>query len=72
MICEKTLDVLGDYIAIFLQSKVPCVEQMQFNGLEITLIGMRSFWTEKRIIFAPDNKRRGLMLAEVGMPFRIA
>jgi hypothetical protein len=57
---------------IFLQGKVPCVEQMQFKGLEITLIGIGSFWAEKRIIFAPDNERRGLIPAKVGMSFRIA
>jgi hypothetical protein len=68
---EKPLDMLSDHLSIFLQSKVPAIEQVQFKSLEIALKGIGSLWAEKRIIFAPDHERRRLMLAKVGMPFRI-
>ena len=63
--------MLRNELAVFLKSKVPGVEQMKLDILEIALIGMGTLGRENKIIFAPNDKRGWLVGAEIFLPRRI-
>ena len=72
VLSEKLSDMTSNHVAVFLQGKMAGVQQMNLHGIEVLLISTGPVRAEERIAHAPHHERRGLMLAEVGLPLRIA
>ena len=59
-----------DLMAMSSQGEVPGVEQVEFQRLEVALVGLGSGGREDLIVLAPDDQDRGLVLAEVCLPLQ--
>jgi hypothetical protein len=71
MFVEEVRHVTCDLAAIFFKSEVAGVEQMEFEVLQVAFVGLRSFSREDRIVFAPDDQRRRLVVTEVCLPLAV-
>lgn len=60
-----------DHVTIFFECKVSGIEQMKFQVLQVSFVRMRSICWEDKVVLAPNNQRRRLMLAEVRLPHRL-
>src|SRR5262249_562294 len=65
---EEALHVTRDLVSIFFEREVAGVDQMEFEVLQVAFVGLRSFSREDRIVFAPNDQRRRLVLTEVCLP----
>ena len=54
LITEETSDMFSNHITIFFQGKVTRIQQMKFNFLEITLIGMGTVCWEDFVVLSPN------------------
>jgi hypothetical protein len=57
---KKCLDSFGDEVSLFLQGKVPCIEQVKLSFWQIALISLCPFYGEERIVLSPQNQGRRL------------
>ena len=62
---------LGDHLTILFEREVPGIQDVKLEILEIAFVRIRSLGREDRIVLAPHDQGRGLMLAEVRLPRRV-
>lgn len=68
---EERAHELGDCRTFFLKGEMAGVEEVEFHVLQVSGVGMRALGRKDRVVAAPDDQRRPLVAAEVGLPFRI-
>jgi hypothetical protein len=53
--CHKAGDPFGDFVTVFFQGKMPCIEKVKLYVIQITPIQARAFFGEDMVIFALHN-----------------
>jgi hypothetical protein len=53
------------FVTVLLQSKMPCVENVELNVLQVALVWMCSFLGENVIVLPPRNQCGRLILTKV-------
>ena len=71
LLAKEASNERGDLGSIFFESKMARVEEVELQVFEVTLVRMRPSSRKDRVILAPDDQRRWLVLAEVLLPLRI-
>ena len=71
VLAEEVPHQVGYLVAVLLQRKVSGVEQVKIQILQISLIGLSAGRGEDLIVLPPDDEHRRLVLAEIGVPFRV-
>ena len=65
---EELAGQLRDFLAVFFEGEMTCVEQVNLYRIEIILERAGALWTEDGVVFTPDNQRWWLVLAEIRLP----
>ena len=52
---QKAPDVAGNYLAVLFQGKMPRIQEVELDGLEVPLVRVGAFGGEDVIVFAPDH-----------------
>jgi hypothetical protein len=68
---QKCTHQTGDRVAVLFERKVPGVEQVKFEILEIALVRVRAFSREDLIVPPPHTQRRWLVTTEKLVPLRV-
>lgn len=71
MLAQEIPDEIGDDLAVFFQGKVPWIEQVQVDRLQVAFVRMRALRRRDRVVLSPDDQRWRLVLAKVGLPLRV-
>ena len=71
MLAQKLPDQGGNYLTVFLKGKMPRIQQVKVDCLEIPQIGISTVIREDVIIFPPDYQGRWLPGSEILLPFRV-
>ena len=68
---QERADVVGDRPTILFQGKMPGIEQVELEVIQIPFVGICTFGRKDVVVLAPDDQGRWLILAELGLPRRI-
>ena len=68
---EEIADRRSDFVAVRLKGKVARVEEPHLGARDVALERLRARWQEERIVLAPNRQKPRLVLAEIGLEFRI-
>jgi hypothetical protein len=68
---QEVADQRNDFIGLVIQCEVAGVDKMKFHLGQVALVRMRSIGWKNLVVLAPDNQRRRLAIAEVGLNLRI-
>ena len=69
--CQELTHPIGNHVPVFFKSKVPCIEQVKLDIVQISLIGFGSLRREDNIVLALYHKRRWLVLAQRSLLCRV-
>src|SRR6516164_8980866 len=68
---EEIADERHHLIGLVLEREMTRVDQMKLEVAKITLVGVSAVGRKDLVVLAPNDKRRGLMLAEICLHLRI-
>src|SRR5208337_3546699 len=71
ILTEEVPHQVGDLVAVLLEREVSGVEQVKLQGLQVSLVWLGAGWRKYLIVLSPDDQGRRLVVAEVGLPFRV-
>src|SRR5579862_8004382 len=65
---QEVPNQMGHLVTILLQREMSGIEQMELQVLQVSFVRFRAVSGKDGIILSPDDERRRLILAEVGLP----
>src|SRR5215472_16993381 len=68
---EEIADERHHFVGFVLERKMPCVDQVKLDLGQVALVRVSAGGREDLVVFAPDDERRRLMLAEICLHLRI-
>ena len=69
--CHKASDPFGYFVTVLFQGKMPGVEKVKINLIQIALVRVGAIFGKDVVVFAPYNQCRRLIFSKVSLPFRI-
>ena len=69
VLAEERPHQVGNLVAVRFKGKVPGIEKVEFQRLQIALVRLCPGRREDLVVLAPDNQHRRLVLAEIRLPF---
>src|SRR6516165_4745529 len=68
---EEVADRRSDFVAVRLKCKVAGIAETYFRARNVTLERLRARRQEEGIVLPPNRYKPRLMLAEIGLEFRV-
>src|SRR5882672_7089126 len=68
---EEVTDQRHHFVKLVFEGEMAGVDEMKFGLGKVALVGMCAVRGENEVVLAPDDQRRRLMFAEIGLHRRI-
>src|SRR5258708_3777748 len=68
---EEVTDQRHQFVNVVFEGERAGFDEMKFGMGKVALVGVCAAGGENEVVLAPDDQRRGLMLAEIGLHRRI-